>query len=99
MPAIGDMQYGYDSAGIQTYLNQIHDDYLKLAEDAVKDTSGVTEVCKNEWEGIARDNFIKNIQSDSEHVATQFETLYNILISEINSVGAAMANKDESMLG
>lgn len=98
MPAISEMQYGFDSGGIQTYLAEIHDDYLKLAEDAARETSGVEGVCKNEWEGIARDNFITNLKSDAEHVASQFETLYNILVSEINSVGASMANKDESMI-
>jgi hypothetical protein len=99
MPAIGDMQYGFDAAGIQTYLDQIHDDYLLKAEAAARDTKGVEGVCKNEWEGIARDNFITNLHSDAEHVASQFETLYNILISEVSAVGAAMANKDETMIG
>ena len=99
MPSIGDMHYGYDSGGISAYLAEIHDEYLKKAEEAVRDTSGVVDVCKAEWEGIARDNFVTNLQSDAEHVAAQFEKLYNILTSEINSVGAAMANKDETMIG
>lgn len=99
MPAIGDMAYGYDTEGVGAYLDAIKSESLNKAKDAI--IEGVKDIqtcCENEWSGKAQENFITNLNKDARHVANQFETLYNILVSEINSVNAAMANKDETMI-
>lgn len=98
MPAISDFEYGFDKGGVEQYLNDIKADYLDKAKEAVLDISGITKVCENEWEGKARDNFITNLQKDAQHVGEQFDALYSVLVSEINSVSAAMANKDEELI-
>ena len=98
MPAIGDMSYGYSTAGVADYLEAIKSEALNLAKEAVLDTSEIKTCCENEWEGKARENFVANLETDGRHVAEQFDTLYTILVSEINSVNAAMANKDESLI-
>ena len=98
MPTIGNMQYGYDAAGVSNYLDEIKSIVLTEASDTVKDISKIKTVCETEWEGKAREQFLINLQKDANHVADQYNTLYNILISEINSVQAAMANKDESLI-
>lgn len=98
MPSIGDMSYGYSTSGVADYLEAIKSEALNLAKEAVLDTGDIRSCCENEWEGKARENFLTNLDKDAKHVADQFETLYNILVSEINSVNAAMANKDESLI-
>lgn len=98
MPAIGDLNYGYDADGVQSYLDEIHSECIITAEEAVKDTTDIVTVLDNEWEGKAKENFKVNLVKDAAHVAEQFEALYNILVSEINSLQAAMANKDEALI-
>ena len=98
MPTIGDFEYGYDQAGMSTYLDQIKSTELQNAKDAVENISGIKTVCENEWEGKARENFVTNLEKDALHVSEQFTTLYQILESEINSAQAAMANKDEELI-
>lgn len=98
MPTINDLEYGYDAAGMEQYLNEIKAEYLDRAKDAVNDIQDITNVCQNEWEGRARDNFIANLTSDAQHVGEQFDALYVVLVQEINSLQAAMANKDEELI-
>lgn len=98
MPTISDFKYGYDSNGLDTYLKEIKSEYLDKAKEALLDISEIKTCCENEWEGKARDAFIYNLGIDSEHVADQFDTLYGILVKEISSINAAMANKDEVLI-
>lgn len=98
MPTISDFSYGYSTEGVEAYLQAIHTEAIQKAKDAVEDISGIKTCCENEWEGKARENFIANLEQDAKHVSEQFEALYNILVSEINSLNAAMANKDEELI-
>lgn len=98
MPTISDFSYGYSTEGVANYLDAIHTDAIQKAKDAVEDISGIKTCCENEWEGKARENFVANLEQDAKHVSEQFDALYNILVTEINSLNAAMANKDESLI-
>ncbi len=98
MPAIGDFSYGYDTAGVEGYLDAINSEAITTAKEAVLDISEIKSCCESEWEGKARENFVTNLTKDSQHVAEQFDALYQILVSEINSLNAAMANKDETLI-
>lgn len=98
MPAIGDMQYGYDTAGVEAYIEAIQTEALQLAKNAVEDISTIKTCCENEWEGRARENFVMNLEKDAKYVSEQFDVLYNTLKGEIHSLNAAMANKDEELI-
>lgn len=98
MPAIGDFEYGYEASGVQAYLDEIHADCIVEAQTAVEDTSSIETILDNEWEGKARDNFKQNLKNDAKHVSEQFDALYTVLTQEINSLQAAMANKDEELI-
>lgn len=98
MPTISELEYGYDASGMEQYLQEIKAEYLDRAKDAVLNTEGIVRVCQHEWEGRARDNFITNLNSDAQHVGEQFDALYLVLVQEINSLQAAMANKDEELI-
>lgn len=98
MPTINELSHGYSTEGVETYLEAIHTEAIQEAKTAVEDISGIKTCCENEWEGKARENFVANLETDSKHVSEQFDALYNILVTEINSLNAAMANKDESLI-
>lgn len=98
MPAINEMEYGYDAAGVEAYLEEIQSGALTDAKTAVEDISGINNVLDNEWEGKAKENFKTNLEKDSKHVSDQFQALYEILTSEVNQAQAAMANKDEELI-
>jgi uncharacterized protein YukE len=98
MPKIGDMQYGFDTGGLEQYLDSIKTEALQNAKDAVSNTDGIKSACENNWEGKARENYLANLEKDKEHVNEQLDALYNILESEISSVMAAMRNKDEQLI-
>lgn len=97
-PAISDLSYGYDKAGVEKYLEAIHSEYLLKAKEAVEDVSKIKQCCETEWAGKARENFVTNLESDAKHVGEQLDALYNLLVSEVNSLQAAMSNKDEELI-
>lgn len=98
MPTIGEMEYGFDSNGIESYLDEIKASVLETAKNDVLDISSIKNVCDAEWTGIAKDNFLQNLEKDTRHVAEQYDELFNVLTSEVNSIAAAMANKDEKLI-
>ena len=98
MPTIGEMEYGYDHSGVENYLSEIKADYIEKAKAALLNTSSIKATCDAEWEGKAKENFKVNLDKDAQHVADQFDTLYQILVSEIYSLEAAMTNKDETLI-
>ena len=95
---IGSMSYGYDEAGVETYLAAIKADLLTTAQEHVKDTSTIKTACNEHWAGKAKDKFIENLDTDAEHVAEQFNGLYLVLEGEINQALAAMKSKDDNMI-
>lgn len=98
MPAIGDMEFGYDKAGVEAYLEDIKSGVLQTAKDKINDITGITTACDNTWQGKSKTAFLANMKKDAAHVSEQFDALYAALVSEVNSVAAAMANKDESLI-
>lgn len=98
MPAISEMSYGYDSTGVSNYLEDIKAELLTQAQADIEDVSSIETACNTHWEGKSKDAFLVNLKKDAKHVSDQFGVLYNVLVSEVNSVQAAMANKDEELI-
>ncbi len=98
MADFSSMEYGYNSDNVDTYLAAIKDTALQNAKSAILATNGIKTVCDDNWEGKAKENFKSNLDKDAQHIADQLDSLFNILNDEINSVQAAMANKDESLI-
>lgn len=93
-----DFSYGYNSSGVESYLEEIKSHAIQEAKDAVLNINEIKTCCESEWEGKARENFVANLAKDAQHIANQFDALYEILVKEINSLNAAMANKDETLI-
>lgn len=98
MPAIGEIEYGFDAAGVDEYLENIKAIVLTKAAEALDKTDGIESVCNEKWEGKARDAFLENMEKDKDHVKEQFRQLYNVLCTEISNVQQVMADKDQVLI-
>ncbi len=98
MPEITGLKYGVSKSGVEQYLIDIKSGCLKQAEDLVRNIDGITRVCYDKWEGIACENFLKNLSTDGEHLCKQFDVLYNILEDEVSDLCNAMINKDKQLI-
>lgn len=98
MPTIRDLNYGFDANGVEKYLEEIKGIVLTKAAEKVKNISDIEKACNANWEGRAKEEFLENLKTDAEHVSEQYQNLYNTLVSEIQSVQASMANKDEALI-
>lgn len=98
MPTIEEMTYGYSTAGVEKYIEEIKTSSLNKAIEALDNTEDLIAAIDNEWLGTAREGYITQLNADKEHVKTQLNTLVSNLESEINSLNAAMANFDEGLI-
>lgn len=98
MPAIKDLQYGFDVDGVEEYIKDIKSVVLTQAADALDDLGDIKQACEKHWEGQARDDFLKNVEDDKEHVKEQFEALYQVLVGEITQAQLVMAEKDRKLI-
>ena len=98
MPDIQNFEYGYDKAGVDKYISDIKATALQEASAAVKDIKSIVNCCNENWKAKSKDNFVYNLEQDSIYVSRQFDKLYYNLVQEIESVNAAMANKDEELV-
>ena len=62
MPTIGDMSHGFDAAGVDNYLEEIKSIVLNQAGEKVKDITLIKTACEQNWEGVAREQFVANVQ-------------------------------------
>lgn len=98
MPAISDLQYGFDVDGVEEYIKDIKSVVLTQAADALDDLGDIKQACEKHWEGQARDDFLKNVEDDKEHVKEQSEALYQVLVGEITQAQLVMAEKDRKLI-
>ena len=68
MPAIKDLQYGFDVDGVEEYIKDIKSVVLTQAAEALDDLSDIKQACEKHWEGRARDDFLENVEKDKKHV-------------------------------
>lgn len=99
MATIDEMQYGYDANKIREYLKEIKSDALTTAVSVLENTSEIIQCCEQNWEGEARENFVKNLKRDVKHVVEQIDQLYVILQNEVYSIQNAMGEKDSQLIG
>ena len=97
MPAISEMEYGYSAPGIEKYLDEMRAIVLTEAATAVEDISEIEAACNANWEGPAKEDFIKQFKETAKYVAEQYEKLYNILQQEMHVTGASYANFDKDL--
>ena len=92
MPSIGELNYGYDAGGVDAYLEEIKAKVLTEVAAQLEDTSAIESACNENWEGIAKENFLANLKTDVAHVKEQYQVLYNVLNGEIQSVRQTKMN-------
>ena len=98
MPTITDFEFGYDVNGVDEYIENIKSIVLTEAANALDDTTTIEKACNEHWEGQAKENFLKNLKTDKDHVKEQFNTLYNVLVTEIEQAQEAMGQKDYNLI-
>ena len=98
MPVIKDLEYGFDIDGVEEYIKDIKSVVLTQAADALDDLGDIKQACEKHWEGQARDDFLKNVEDDKDHVKEQLEALYQVLVGEITQAKLVMAEKDRKLI-
>lgn len=95
---LSSLKYGHDTNGVGDYLDEIRTGALQNAKEAVQNIQDLEKACQADWKGKACENYLQNLRRDSNHCAEQFDALFNVLVSEVNSLNAAMTNKDANLI-
>lgn len=96
---ISEMSHGFDANGINEYLEQIKAIVLTEAIDALKDTSEIKKAVEANWNGKSASDFLIQLNKSVNHVAEQYESLYQILTREITNIGRKMTGFDNNLIG
>ena len=97
MPTISEMSHGFDEVGVSEYLEKLRAIVLTNAAEQIRDISGISTMCDNNWSGQAKDDYINQLKKTSEHTAQQLENLYNILVSEVSAIMNSMDSFDKNL--
>lgn len=91
--------WGYNAKGIDTLISEVKGYVISgAAELAVDNVDDVESVCKDYWDGTARENFITNLRTDADLFKTNITNLYNAFVAEINNAGTSFQNFDENLI-
>lgn len=97
MPTIQEMKYGFDSQGIESYLQELKAIVLEQAAERIKDISIIEKTCNENWEGEAKERYVEQLKKSANHTAEQLENLYTILVSEITAIQNSMDSFDKNL--
>ena len=97
MPTIQEMGYGFDSEGINTYLEALKAIVLTKAAERIRDISTIERVCNENWEGDSKERYLEHLRKSANHTAEQFENLYKILLTEITAIQNSMGVFDKNL--
>lgn len=76
-------EFGADPGKVGEYIQELKDNYVTPAVNAIKDVSSLKNVCVNDWAGKASTQFQTNLQTDADKVAEAIEGLFSEIQSQI----------------
>lgn len=99
-PSVGEMEYGYDSAELSKYLEDTIKAKVLTEMQQVVQTgfNEIKTVCDAEWSGVAKNNFISNLNKDCDQLMEAFNTLYLDLVEELTAIQGSMKANDAIMI-
>lgn len=97
MPTIGEMEYGYSSAGVRNYIEDVRAVALTDVVSAARDIDELTRVIDANWQGFAKERYKQNLKADIEVFATAMEQLYTVFQKEIKNIETSMKRFDNTM--
>ena len=99
-PSVDEMEYGYDSAKLGDYLDntikaKVFTEMQQVLQTGFND---INTVCEAEWSGVAKNNFISNLNKDCDQFMAACEALYQNLVNELSAVQGSMKANDAGMI-
>ena len=94
-----DYMYGYNANGIDRLIKEVNSIVMNgAADNAVDNVSDVKKVCKEYWDGKARDNFVSNLEKDAKLFKTNLKKLKDAFEDEIQNAGRSFQNFDKNLI-
>lgn len=99
MAYASDYDYGYNAKGIDTLISEVNSIVMNGAADmAVDNVDDVKQVCKEYWDGKARDNFVSNFEKDAKLFKRNLKKLKDAFEDEIQNAGRNFQNFDKNLI-
>ena len=99
MANASDYTFGYSAKGIDTLISEVNSIVMNGAADmAVDNVSDIKKVCKEYWDGKARDNFVANFEKDAKLFKTNLKKLKDAFEDEIQNAGRSFQNFDKNLI-
>lgn len=98
MPSIGDMQYGFETAGIETYIEEVRANSLEKAQNDADDISEIRSALDATWEGASKDAYLAGLVQDIAKFKEALANLYTGFVTEVHNASESMKNFDSNLI-
>lgn len=98
MPTINEMQYGFDAAGIESYVEEVKAKSLEAAKEAAKETAPIKDALDQVWDGESKDKYFENLNADVNKFCEALDDLYAGFTTEVSNAAMVMKEHDKNMI-
>ena len=90
--------YGTSKAGVDQLLEAIKREMITKVADKCVETNEIVTACQQNWHGTSCDNFLNNLNKDTQVLQESLYALYNALAGEINAASSAILDFDQNLI-
>lgn len=95
---IGQMTYGFSSAGVDSFLETIKTDLLVTATTAIDNITTVESAINAGWTGRARTNYIDNFEAARTKIKSDLRSEYDDIYTRFTELASAYQEQDQNLI-
>lgn len=89
---------GISRQGVENFRQQIHQEAIVETKRLLGEIDGITSALEAGWQGVAEENFVRNLQNMVKKTQDALDILDEALTSEFSQIVNAMVTADEEMV-
>lgn len=91
-------EYGVSKQGVETLLEEIKSELIVKVATGCRDIDEIKRACEENWHGTSCENFLTNLNKDTEKLEESLNSLYGALSQEVNAVASAIFDFDQNLI-
>lgn len=91
-------EYGVSKQGVEKLLEEIKSELIVKVATGCRNIDEIKKACEENWHGTSCENFLANLDKDTEKVEESLNVLYNALSTEVNAAASAIFDFDQNLI-
>lgn len=94
---IGDLTIGIDANGMVQYKEDLRAELLQQSKEKINNVQEVLDAINAGWQGVSRDNFVKQFASVREKICEDLDNEYADLENRLTDLQSAYFSIDKNI--